>query len=250
MSLLLCLFLSTSFAFNRDYLETEEFRNYETGIQEAILAVIENEEVANFLEANPSWSANAYADSETQWHVDFYDGDDWIGNAHVDFATAEIYEIYLLQELSQEAYQAGKEKIETLVFNDAEVQAILGDVNSWGYDLSFNKWEQRWEMTFWRGIDAVAISFWEENGNFNIEDIYDPQAFSEQEQRDLERNQAIELAYSAEGIDQALEGVYDWRTYAEPQGGTLWGVEFTAEGRLFYAVVDIASQEILDTRAR
>lgn len=249
LNLVVIAALSLALAYSKDFLKSDEFKNLEKDAQDAIKLVLKNREVQDFLNAYPNWRASPYADSDTQWHVDFLDADDWIGNAHTDLESKDVFDIYLIKDLSDEDYRAGKEKIENLVLNDGEMLAILGDPSTWEYDINFNKWDQAWQMNFWRGIDEIGLSFWEDNGRFHIQDIFDPKAFSEQEQKELERNQAIEIAYSADGIDDALNGVYDWRTYAESHGGTVWGVEFTSGGKLFYAVVDIESGEILEARA-
>lgn len=246
--LLTCL--SFSWAFNEGFLSSSDFFELEPGAQDAIIRVIYDEALTDFLEQYPNWSSYAYADSETQWHVDFYDGEDWIGNAHIDFATDQLYDVFLVQDLSPEAYAVGREKIEKLIFSDAEVLALLGDPETWDYDISYNKWETHWEAWFGRNIEAFAMTFDEYDDQFYVSEIYDPYAFSAEEQEDLERNQAIELAYSAEGIDAALSGVDNWHTYAEPLKEDLWGVEFGGTEQLFYAVVNIATGEIVETSSR
>ena len=248
LNLVVIAALSSTFAYSEAFLKSDDFKNLEQAEQIAIKLVLKDKEVQDFLEAYPDWSASTYADNETQWHVDFYEFDEWIGNAHTDLVTKEIYDVYLLKQLSDEEYRAGKSKLEELVFNDQEILSILGDADLWDYDISFNVWEQGWEMYFWKGLEEIGLYFWEdEQGRFFIEDIFDPRAFSEQEKRDHERNLAIEIAYGSEGIDQALEGVYDWRTYAEPLREHVWGVEFSSSGIVFYAVVDISTYEIIET---
>ena len=244
----LMIFLNTSFALSKDFLKSEEFRNLEQDAQKAIQRIIKDKEIVDFLNDYPNWTAGVYADSETQWHVDFYDADEWIGNAHIDFESNELYDVYLLKELKPEAFEAGKTKIEKLVFNDAEVLAILGDIEEWGYDISFNKWEQNWEMHLWKGIQSLNISFWEDNNKFYVDEIYDPEAFDAYEALELERNLAIELAYQAEGLSEALEGVYDWVTYADKQSEGIWGVEFSSGGKGFYAVVDIELGRVIESQ--
>ncbi len=243
-------FLSLALAFNESFLSSSEFFALESGAQEAILRVVYDEALTEFLDQYPNWSANAYADNETQWHVDFYDGEDWVGNAHIDFSTDQLFEVYLVKDLSPEAYALGKEKLEQLISSDAEILAIIGDLKSWNYDISYNKWESRWQAWFDRNIETVAINFDEYDERFYVGEIYDPYAFTAEEQEELERNKAIELAYSAEGIDEALNGVENWHTYAEPLGENLWGVEFGGEERYFYAVVNIDSEEITETSTR
>ena len=243
-------FFGQTLAFNEAFLSSTEFFELEPDAQEAILRVVYDETLTAFLNQYINWSAYAYADSETQWHVDFYNGEEWIGNAHIDFATDELYDVYLIQDLSPEAYAEGREQIEKLIFSDAEILAILGDIESWNYDISYNKWESRWEAWFGRGIDAFSVKFDAYDERYYVGEIYDPYAFSDEEQEELERNRAIELAYSAQGIDEALNGVDNWYSYAEPLGDTLWGVEFGGDERYFYAVVDLATDEIIETSSR
>lgn len=247
---LVMLVLTWAWAFSETFLSSSEFFELEPGAQDAIIRVVYDEALADFLEQYPQWTAYAYAETETQWHIDFYDEGSWVGNVFLDTANNEIYDSYLVKDLSPEAFQTGKAKIEKLVFRDAEVLALLGDKDEWTYDISYNKWEQRWQMTFWRTIEALAIDFDEYDERFYIARMYDPYAFSAEEQEELERNKAIELAYAAEGIYEALEGLDAWHTYAEPIAEGIWGVEFSGGQRFFYAVVDLAKEAVIEISSR
>ncbi len=59
------------------------------------------------------------------------------------------------------------------------------------------------------------------------------------------------LFYGSKGIDKTLTGVDDWHTYVENQGNGQWSVSFVANGQeLFYALVDVEKQQILESSAK
>ncbi len=242
--------LSLSCALTQAYFESEEFQSYSPEQQQVIRQLVDFAEVQAFLAQYPEWSAFSYAVGEDDWKTDFYDPENWIGYAHLNLSTGELYDSILPVMLSPEAYQTGRQKIEALVFSDAEVLARLGNPDDWYYDVSHDHYGNTWSMTFWRGLDAVGLSFWVENERFHLADIYDAHALSEEQVRNAARDKAIELTYTlAEGVGEALEGIYNWYTYAEKLEQHIWSVEFSADGKsLFYAVVDVAEQVILETQ--
>ena len=238
---------SLSVAFSRAFLKSDEFKGYSEEQQRAIRLIVEHKDVRLFLTEYGSWRAETYADSEVDWHVDFYIGDEWIGYAHINVDSKELYDALLPRELSPEAYEQGKEKIENLVLADAEIVARLGDPLAWDYSVEFDKYDQTWTMYFWRGIESMGISFYEEDSRFYIDNVFNPDALVDEELEQEQRNQAIELAYSAEGLEAALEGVDYWVTYAERQEETLWTVEFAAPDQsLMTVLVNIEAWEVLE----
>ena len=74
---------------------------------------------------------------------------------------------------------------------------------------------------------------------------------TEEQQVADNRNKAIELAWQAEGVDEALFGDdedVEWETFVAHVGGGQYGVSFaTADKQLFFALVDIDSEEILES---
>ena len=242
---LLLLLNSSSHA--QTFLDSDAFRALEPGAQNAVELMLQNDEVAAFLEKYPDWRAEAYIDNEPDWKVDFYQGDEWFAAAHINVATSEVYDAYYPHELSEEVFGETRDVIESLVFNDAELQALLVDFNLWEHEVHYDAYEQNWWVDFWRGIDALKADIGKDGERFYVDQVYDPQAFDEEEAQRVARDRAVELAWQAEGIGAALDGVDDWRAYAEPQEGSRWTVEFAIYGRsLFTALVDLAKGEVLE----
>lgn len=223
--------------------------------QAAIDLAAAQPEVALYLSGFASWRADAWQEDEssTVWFIDFYDvaKDEWIGNARVDVALAQVLEYYAPRELTSEEFQAGQAKIEAYLPYDAEVTARMGNPDLWYHTVTYDRWESNWKVYYARGLDEfVVLMNMDENGEVYLDQITDPYLFEEKEAAELARNQAIELAYSAPGLDAALEGRDHWRTYAEQQDGARWSVAFVAdEQQLFSALVDIESWQVLESGA-
>lgn len=242
------LFLSTFLAFAKNFLETEDFKNLEPAQQRAIELIVKNKEVKTFLKDFPDWWAEVYQDGETFWHVDFYEGDEWLAYAHIDTETREVSETKFPEHLSKEEFAKRKEQIEKIAFNDAELLALLANPDDWDYEVQYDAYEETWWMNFWRGIDALTVDFYPDEKSFYIDRIYDPEALNEEEAKRVARDQAIELAWQAEDIGVALDGHDNWHTYAEWQEGSRWTVSFdTRKKQLFSALVDIEVWEVLET---
>lgn len=243
------LFLSTFLAFAKNFLDSDDFKNLEPDQRRAIELIVKNKQVTTFLKDYPDWRAETYHDGETTWHVDFYTGDDWLAFAHINVETKGVFDTKLPKKLSEKEFAARKEKIEQIVFNDAEVLALLATVEDWDYEVNYDSYEEKWWMNFWRGIDTLTVDLYPDNNSFHIDRIYDPEAFDKEEAERVARDQAIELAWQAEGIGEALDGHDNWRTYAEPQEGNTWTVSFDiSDKNLFSALVDVEAWEVLETK--
>ena len=207
---------------------------------------------ATYLATVPHWHAEAYHEEDDIWDADFFDmSNDWIGYGKVNIATEEVLEISMPTVLTPEEYQAGLAATEKLVLNDGEVLALLGDPALWGRTVDFDGWENTWYVYFERGLDNWLVRVQYDSTDYWIDEIVNPDALSAAEKREQNRNAAIELAYSAEGVWDALDGVDDWFTYAENQSGSQWSVSVvTADRDLFFALVDIDTGEILQTETR
>ena len=89
----------------------------------------------------------------------------------------------------------------------------------------------------------------DENDHFSISGIVNPNELSEEQAEQAARDQAINLAYGAEGIDGALDGFDNRKTYVENQGGARWSVSFAADGQeLFFALVDVTTNQVLESK--
>lgn len=220
--------------------------------QAALDLLLTQAEVRTFLDARPGWRADTYQedDTSTVWHVDLYTVDDeWTGYGVVDLGSGAILEWFVPRELSPEEYQAGQARIEFFIAHDPEFAARLGTPELWYHEVYFEVWEQAWFAYFTYGIDTFVAKFWADENDVYLDDFYDPNVLDALAQEEADRNRAVELAWQADTIDQALAGVDNWRTYVEHQGDARYSVEFvTPDGELFYALVDIATGEVLETQ--
>lgn len=227
----------------------------EEEMQQALTQIVASSDTfAEWLEGFPNWHSNVYqSDTEGVWVVEFYteNDDDWLGYASINAETGEIYESFAPKPLPTELYQEQQAKVQKLTLEDPEVLAHLEDPILWDFYMDYNRYESVWDLYFYRGVDAVLVkASIDENNYFSINSILDPNELSEEEALDEARNQAISLAYSAEGVDSALDGHDNWRTYVEPQGGSRWSVSFAADDQeLFYALVDIEVNVVLASQA-
>ncbi len=237
------------------FLKTDTFADLDIDERKAIKLVLKNDKVEDFVNNYPNWWASAYADNATQWHVDFYHSSEyadeqWIGHAHIDFETSQVFDTFLPKEPSPEEFKTTKTAIEKLVFADAEVIARLGDSSYWEHDVYYDKYQNIWTIQFWQGISSLAIEFdsYQDDGKsiFEIVKIYDPEAFEGEEALQVKRDQAVELAYESNQIDVALHGIEEWHTYVEQQGESIFAVSFAnSKDTLFYARVNVDDWEIL-----
>jgi hypothetical protein len=221
--------------------------------QALIQLVAESEEFADWLAQYEGWQGHAYPPEDgTVWYVEFYtaEEDDWLGYANIDANTGEIQDSLVPSPLPPDEFAAGQERVNKLVLNDPEVIAWLVDPILWYPYVDFNRYERIWEMHFYRGKEAVMVKVYLDEFNFSIQEIVDENVLTEEEALQNARDEAINLAYGAEGLDTALEGFDNWRTYVENQGGPRWSVTFAADEReLFYALVDVAADKVIEASA-
>lgn len=208
--------------------------------------------VAEFLDGYPDWNADTWPEDEENgiWGVSFYSeaADEWLGEGTVNINTGDILDYFIPRELSPEEFQAGLTEVETLVLNDAGVLARLGDPAVWEHETDYDRWEEMWYVWFWHGLDELAVSVYRDEEGVYLDEIFDPAQLEAEKEAEWQRDQAVELAWSAEGIDQALDGVDNWQTLVAPQGD-LWAVSFVADDQeLFFALVDINNQTIVETK--
>jgi hypothetical protein len=218
----------------------------------AIAKVAAASEIAPVLANHPSWVADAYPDDEAEriWHVDFYDKPDGehLGYGHVKLNSDELFDIKMPRDLSPAELQAGIATIDAYLPYDAEVQARLGNPQLWYHDVSYDRWEESWKAYYSRGLEEMVITLYiDDNNDVYLDSIIDPSVLNEEEATEERRNRAITLAYSAEGIDEALAGVDNWRTYVEDQGDGQYTVAFSTTDRPLYRVhVNIDQARIIE----
>ena len=234
-----------------DAAESPEIEYSDDDAQRAIQLFTAQDDVAAFLADYPDWQGESWPEDDAGqiWGIDLYSeaADEWLGWGQVNVSTGEVIEYFVPRDLSPEEFQAGLEKVEKYVFADAEILALLGDPEAWDHETRWNRWEANWEVWFGKGLDEWLVVVYLEDDYASLE-IIDPTAFEAEEQERLNRDQAIELAWEAEGIGEALDGVDYWTTYVENQGGSQWSVSFVSgDTELFYALVDIESWEVLES---
>jgi hypothetical protein len=155
---------------SQGFLSTDEYAEWSEAQQAALALVLAEAEAQDFLAAYPDWTAYSYLE-EGLWVVGFYQGDEWLGDARVDLEADEVIYLYLPRELSPEAYAIGREAIAQVVLADAEVLALLVQPLEWDYDIHYNKYDDKWTMVMWRGLESLAVQLWQEEERFIIEDI-------------------------------------------------------------------------------
>jgi len=218
----------------------------------AIAQVAAADEIAPVLANHPNWVADAYPDDEAEriWHVDFYaepDGEH-LGYGHVKLNSGELFDINMPRDLSPAELQAGIAPIDAYLPFDAEVQARLGNPTLWYHDVSYDRWEESWKAYYSRGLEEIQITLYiDDNNDVYLDSIIDPSVLQEEEAAEERRNRAINLAYSAAGIDEALAGVDNWRTYVEDHGDGQYTVAFsTTAGPLYRVHVNIDQERIIE----
>ena len=205
----------------------------QTTEEKVIALVLADPRAVAYLEHFPGWTAEAYEEDGDIWGVDVFDADgEWQGYAQVNIVTEEILELYAPEPLSPEERQAGQDAVKSLVFADAEVLALLGDPERWEYSIDYERFEDLWKVYFYRGLDAWDVSVYQDDGKFSIDQIVDANQMEAQQARRWAQDQAIELAYSVEGVWDKLDGIDDWYTYAENQGGSVWSVTFSTKTKI------------------
>jgi hypothetical protein len=224
-----------------------------TDEERAIGILVQQPKVARHLASYAGWRAEADLDegSETVWNIDLYKGDEWIGWGKVDLSAGEVVDYYVPLDLTPEEFAAGKEKIEKFLTYDPEVKARLGEPSLWGHEVAWNRWDQQWQAWYWYGIDAlvVVVTIDETTGTVYLDAIHDANDLEAEDKAEADRNRAIEIAYGADGIDDALAGFDAWRTYVEDQGQGRYTVAFVNGDRTLLAVlVDIVQGIVLGTQ--
>lgn len=220
----------------------------------AIELVAKTPEFYAWLEQHPgSFGQASDDDGDGIWYVEFYaeDWDEWLGYANVNLATGEIVDSFIPLPLTAEEFQRGQDRIVPLVLADLEVRALLTDPILWDMYVEFNRWERVWELYFYRGAQTilVVVTLNEAENYFSIDEIRDPNALEDEEQRAAWRDEAINLAYTPDEAGRALEGYDDWTTYTENLRPGVWSVAFVAAGQeLYFAVVDVNSDTVVETR--
>ena len=161
-----------------------------------------------------------------------------------------VVEVYAPKQLTAAEEQSQRAAAEALVLADGAVLEILGDPNAWEMYSWYDEWEGAWDINFNKGLDEIGVRVDNYDGEFMVGEISNLALLDEEQQISDNQNQAIELAWQAEGIDEALFGGdedEEWQTFVTHLGGSEYGVSFaSADKELFFAAVDIAAGQVLD----
>lgn len=243
--LILLLFL-LSFA-TADYLDTDEFKSYSEKEQEIIRQVVEKEEVQNLLPQLINWSISI--ELEGYWNISFYEAGEWVGYVLYNEATNEIETSELPEFLAQEEVNAYEANIKKYLFDDPAIKAIIENANIFNKELNYNKYSNYWSYYLYNSIDSYEIIIYPDDVNyFTIDEIRNYNAFDDDQKLEIDRNTAIELAYSSPKINEAFDGIDDWFSYAEQYENNIWIVEFAGMGRTLLSVlVDIDAKTVLES---
>lgn len=223
--------------------------------QQVIDRVLALPEAQEWLDRNPGWQTNVYTvdESENIWQVDFCSGPDcneWLGYGQVNLNTGEVLESFFARDLTTEEFAAGKPKIEQYVQYDPEIQVRLGNPDLWYHEVTWNRWDQVWEVNYSYGLEAftVRLTISDETEKVEFDSIVDPNAMDAQTKENERLDRARQLIWEAEGVGEAVEGHDSWKSYVEHQGGDQYTVALVADGQqLFSALIDIETGTILDS---
>ena len=209
------------------------------------------EKKAGHLALYPGWVASAWDNDDGTWYVEFKsnDGEDfeWLGDGTVDVTTNEIVYSFTPSDLPTDEYQRGLTQIEAYLPHDAEIKNRFNP-DLWEKSVGWDRWEQQWYVSYWYGLEEFIIffNFWDDKPQ--IDRITDINKLEAKKQAEWVRNQAIELTFEIDGIWEILDGVDDWVSYVEPQGGDLWSVEIVAAGEeKFHALVNTESWTVIES---
>jgi hypothetical protein len=212
--------------------------------------------IKDALDRFPNWSAEAYVEDEDAniWGVDFYEDqaqEEWLAWAEVDMNSQAVTDYYAPAYLSPEEEARQQAAVEAVVLADAEMLALLGDPDDWDQYIEYDPWEGLWYVYFEKGLDAWAAEVeYTEADNVDILRLFDPYQLTEEEAREAARNQAIEIAYEADGVWDALDGYDDWTAYVTLVEEPRWAVSFVSgDQELFYALVDVEAWEVIESGA-
>lgn len=219
-----------------------------------IALVSETEDFADWLSSYEGWQGKAWpkddSDEDGLWYVEFKDENDeeWLGYADVD-PSGTIENAFIPRPLPDDELAEGKVRVRELVLADPEVAARLTDPLLWDIEADYDRFDVNWDVNFYRGLEHLRVIAKLEDDAFYIEEVRNERTFGEEDALEHAKDEAIRLAY--EEVGGALEGLDEWQTYVEHQGGSTWSVSFVAgETERFYALVDVEGEQVLESYAR
>ena len=254
--LLFALLLTYSFSFGALAQETggSAEESYDERRARLITLVAETEDFADWLTNYEGWQGEAWPKEEGEedglWYVEFKDEDDeeWLGYADVDVA-GDVENSFIPRPLPDDELAEGRARVRELVLADPEVAARLTDPLLWSIEVDYDRYDVNWDVNFYRGLEHLRVVAKLQEDEFYIEEVRNERTFGEEDAVAYAKDEAVRLAY--EEVGNALEGLDDWRTYVEHQGGAQWSVSFVAgEQERFYALVDVEGEQVLESYVR
>ena len=228
---------------------TEE--SYDARKERLIARVAETEDFAGWLTNYEGWRGEAWpkeeGDEDGLWYVEFKDegGEEWLGYADVNIQ-GDIENAFIPRPLPDDELAEGKARVRELVLADPEIAVRLTDPLLWEIEADYNRFDVNWNVNFYRGLEHLRVIAKLEEDDFYVEEVRNERTFGEEDAAEYAKDEAVRLAY--EEVGEALEGLDEWQTYVEHQGGSTWSVSFVAgEAERFYALVDVEGERVLET---
>ncbi|MFK7804406.1 MAG: hypothetical protein AB8G95_22415 [Anaerolineae bacterium] len=223
--------------------------------RQALQLLVQEKPIAMLLSTHAEWHVEMWLNEEEwQMEIDLFDANwEWISWAGVGLDENElpvvVNAMYAPQSLTVEEYQLQQSAAEGLVLNNAEVLAILGDPAEWERYAWYDEWEAAWDIYFYKGLDEISVRIDNYDGEMMVGSIKNLALLTEEQTIVDNHDRAIELAWSADGIDEALFSTdQEWRTYVTHIGEAQYGVSFAAaDNELFFALVDIEAEQVLES---
>ena len=221
----------------------------------ALELLVQEKPIAMLLSSHDEWHVEMwFNEEEWQIEIDLFNADwEWISWGGVGLDESEqpiiVNAMYAPQSLTAEEYQNQQAQAESMVLNNAEVLAVLGDPSEWERYAWYDEWEGAWDVYFYKGLDEISVRVDNYEGEMMVGAIENLALLTEEQLVVNNQNQAIELAWSAEGISEALYTTdQEWRTHVTHLGGAQYGVSFAAaDDELFFALVDIELEQIVES---
>lgn len=219
--------------------------------QKVIQIAADSDMFKDWLSSHANYQSDAYGpDDNNVWYVEFKDelGNEWLGYANVNATTSEIQDSFAPKPLPPDVYQEQLPDITAFALADEEVLARLNyNPKLWQMNPDWNRWDATWDVTFAHGIDAIVVKLkFDENQHIIMDKIADPNELDADKQAEKTHNDAINLAYGADGVWAALDGHDNWKTYVEHQGDNRWSVSFVdGDTNLSTVIVDVKTGKVL-----
>jgi len=234
------------------FLKSPAFQRLSPEARKAIVLAAKSPQARPRLARYPGWTADAEAEDGDVWHVSFERGDEWLGEAYVNLATRELLELSLPVEPTPAERARVVPVLRRLAAADEGLKKRLAQLEGWEEEIRYDKWEEAWFLSYWKGAEAVEVRFAFYDGRWHIDEVFDPLELNAEEARRHAQDRAIQLAYEVPEVGRALEPYDAWKAYAAPETPDLarWTVSFAVPDRTIVSVrIDVTRGEALEVEA-